>query len=160
MNAAETPYNIVAPQVEYDHASGRWLPTQIDLAQMVSPLNGVVDSFDVPQIEFDHERGGWKQTNVDTNFMFVDNSHGLGTVTVCPQCAYFQDGQCEWCPAEHDPGYPSDRPECQGCIGQERPTPPWYKRSEVMVPLITTIAVTTIATVASTILLKRIGVKG
>lgn len=136
MNPAETPYTV--------------------------PLRGVIESYDVPQLEFDHAAGAWRQSNVDEYNMFVDTRAlpGLGDVTVCPPCAYFMDGRCEWCPGEYDPGYPSDRPECHGCLGQHRPVPPWYQRSEIMVPLMTTIAVTTIATVASTVLLRRIGLRG
>lgn len=143
MNPSETPYVIAA-----------------------SPV-GFLESYDVPQLEFDHKRGDWAESRIDEYNMFVDARalQGLGrpfgqSVTVCPTCAFFADGRCEWCPGEYDPGYPSDRPECHGCLGQQRPSKPWYQRSEVMVPLLTTVAVTTVATVASTILLKRFGVRG
>ena len=85
---------------------------------------------------------------------------GLGQgITVCPSCAYFADGQCEWCPGENDPEYPSPRPECQLCIGQQRFEQPWYKRPEIIVPVMTTVIVTTLATVASSFILKRAGFK-
>jgi hypothetical protein len=121
-------------------------------------------TFDDPQLEFDHLAGGWSATDADAFYMFMDTRHepwrgSLGDVTVCPPCAYFTEGQCHWCPGEHDPGYPSDRPECHGCLGAQRPQPPWYQRKEVMVPLLTTIAVTTVATVASAIVLRRVGLK-
>jgi hypothetical protein len=128
----------------------------------------VIQTFDDPQLEFDHQSGKWVPTHADEFFMFMDTRFepwrnaldGLGQgVTVCPPCAFFGDGRCTWCPGEQDPGYPSDRPECAGCLGTQRPQPPWYRRSEIMVPLLTTIAVTTVATISSAILLKRIGLR-
>lgn len=87
--------------------------------------------------------------------------HGMGaaSVAVCPECAFLREGSCEWCPDQTSPDFPSDRPECLSCIGTFKQRPPWFRRTEIMVPLITTIAVTTLATLASAVLLRRAGLR-
>lgn len=122
----------------------------------------LIQTFDVPQLEFDHLKGTWTATDCDVFQMVEDTRYlnGLGqsaSVTVCPLCAYFSDGQCNWCPGEYDADYPSPRPECAGCLGADRPTVPWYKRSDVMGPLLTTIGVTVAASIASAVLLRKFG---
>jgi len=76
---------------------------------------------------------------------------------LCPECAYFLDGRCHWCPEPPDPGYPSDYPECTGCDGASRGPVPWYKNPEVVIPVVTTVMISVVATVASAIVLRRIG---
>ena len=76
---------------------------------------------------------------------------------LCPVCAYFEDGRCHWCPVPNEPGYPADFPECEGCEGRTRGPTPWYKNPEIVIPLVTTVMVSVVATVASAIVLRRIG---
>ena len=119
----------------------------------------IINTYDCPSLQFDHESGGWAEADEDLYELTQSTTRfaGMGVVSVCPECAFFAEGRCTWCPGEDDPDYPSDRPECFSCLGTKRAKEPWYQRSEIMVPLFTTIAVTVVATVASTIVLRRTG---
>lgn len=135
-------------------------------AETPRPVGAVIENFDCASLQFDHEIGGFREANEGIYNLLVDTAYdrgrlgALGQPQVCPPCSYFEDGRCHWCPGTDDPDYPLDYPECDGCKGREKPKPPWYRRSEVMVPLVTAIAVSTVATVASTIILRRVGYKG
>ena len=117
---------------------------------------GVVRTFDIPSLQFDHLKGAWAEGDEDTyELTRIPRLSGLGAVAVCPTCAYFAEGRCNWCP-EGDSG--PDFPECHQCNGRMLQKEPWYQRSEITVPLVTTVAVTVIATVASSLILRRVGV--
>lgn len=123
---------------------------------------GIV-TFDVPSIEFDHLKGTWTPTNSDVFQMVEDTRYlaGLGqaAVTVCPPCAFFLDGACHWCPGPYDPDYPSPHPECSGCLGAQPQEEPWYRRRDVMMPVLTSVLVAIVATVASSVILKRLKIQ-
>lgn len=122
---------------------------------------------DDPAIGFDHGRGIWRGVDVDMYYLvgaIESPLTGLGADTapggMCPPCSYFQGDRCYWCPSPEHPAYPSDRPECAGCLGRDPPKVPWYRREDIMVPLLTSIAVSTAAAVFSTMILKRTGYAG
>jgi hypothetical protein len=107
-------------------------------------------SFDCPSLGWDHRAAGWRPFDEDRHAMRHEVAlMGLGA-TACPTCSYLDEGRCPWCEAEHD------FPECSGCVGRTRVVP-WYQRSEILVPVLTTVAVTVVGTVLSTIVLSRIG---
>lgn len=139
-----------------------------------------IESFDCPSLAFNHESGKWDAANEDIyELTQVSTSYvptgdrfdpafaerlapvsGLGqAIAVCPECAFFAEGRCHWCPGKDEPGYPSVYPECKGCLGPVPQRAPWYQRSEVMTPLLTTIAVTVVGTIISTMVLRRVGYK-
>ena len=59
--------------------------------------------------------------------------------TACPECSYLEGGTCHWC----ENG--DDHPGCDGCVDRKHPSPPWYKRSEYIVPILVSV-VTGVAT--------------
>lgn len=132
----------------------------------MSPAESAIVVLDDPAVGFDHRRGEWRSVDMDMdNLVGATDSilAGLGSdeggaCGLCVPCAYFQDNRCYWCPEPDDPAYPSDRPECRGCLGTKPPEkPPWYRREDIMVPLITSITVSTAAAVLSSLILKRAG---
>jgi hypothetical protein len=124
---------------------------------------GAVRTFDAPSLEYDHLKGTWSAANEGIHNLLIGTKHHQGAMgaalTVCPPCSYYAEGHCNWCPGPEDPEFPLDYPECEHCKGKEPAKRPWYAREEIMLPLLTTILVTTIATVSSNIILKRVGYK-
>lgn len=62
--------------------------------------------------------------------------------TACPECSYLEGGTCHWC-ENNDP-----RPGCEGCVDHKRPPPPWYKRSELVVPMAVAVTTAVVSAVA------------
>ncbi|NIR29342.1 MAG: hypothetical protein GWN84_08520 [Gammaproteobacteria bacterium] len=119
-----------------------------------------VFTMDEPSIGFDHVQGRWRPIDLDMYWLAgpLDSLHGTdAAASLCPSCAFFEGGRCHWCPGPEHPAYPSDRPECLGCKGRQPPATPWYQREDIMVPLLTSIAISTSAAVLSTIILRRTG---
>lgn len=101
-----------------------------------------------------HHAGRWRPTPVD---YYELTQVGLGQDAACPPCSYHHEGRCTWCP--EDRALAAEIPECAPCEGRKPQKQPWYKREDIMIPVVTTAAVTVIATVVSTIILGRIGMK-
>lgn len=121
-------------------------------------------TFDDPAIAFDHQIGGYRPVNLDTYYLgsaVESQLTGLGAVQgLCPPCAFFEQDGCHWCPDESAAEFPSDRPECAGCKGRQPMKQAWYEREDVMIPLLTSVIVSTAAAVFSTMILKRTGYAG
>jgi hypothetical protein len=103
-----------------------------------------------------HHAGRWRPTPVDQFWLTAEHA-GLGQDASCPPCSYHHEGRCTWCP--EDPTLAEEIPECAPCEGRKAQKQPWYKREDIMIPVLTTATVTVIATVLSTIILRRIGMK-
>lgn len=117
---------------------------------------------DEPALRFDHVAGIYRPVDLDFQELMADPiGDGVGALPPggpCPRCSYYQEGRCHWCPK--DPREADLHPECAECEGRVAPATPWYERSEIVVPVLTTVSVTVIASVLSTIALRRLGVKG
>lgn len=66
----------------------------------------------------------------------------------CPPCAYFTGSYCAWCPNEGA----ENIPDCTGCKDRQHAPTPWYKSSEFLIPLVSTVA----ATLVSAVLLSKL----
>ena len=71
--------------------------------------------------------------------------------TVCPDCAFLDAGTCKWCPDNS-----LDIPGCEGCVSHKRAPPPWYKRSDVLVPMAIAVATTVAAGIITNLAIRRI----
>ena len=171
MNAAETPAIVTldCPAIRFQHrAEGGepgWTCPPVDLSAL-APLGGLVN-YDVSSLAFDHDNGDWNGINENVYRMTAPltglgqtvGAGGGGSSMLCPTCAYYDQGKCYWCPEPDSPDYPSERPECYGCKGKHRPQAPWYKRQDIMVPLLSSVAISTAAAVLSTLILRRTGLR-
>lgn len=77
-----------------------------------------------------------------------------GGAIVCPECSYLSSGSCVWCPDG------ADVPGCEGCVAHHRPAPPWFRRSEVLVPMAVAVATTVAATIVTTLTMRKLKMKG
>lgn len=116
---------------------------------------------DEAAVGFDHYGTGWQPVDMDMDALIHPTNAPLGALgsaaATCPPCSFVAEGECHWCPPPAHPAYPSDRPECDGCEGREPIHVPWYMREDIVVPLITSIVISTAAGVLSSIILKRTG---
>lgn len=119
--------------------------------------------FDEPSIAFDFDANGWRPNDDDAYFQQAHLAYarrgasGLGQ-SACPECAYLSEGRCNWCSEET-----KDYPECLDCVptgdGRAMRRTPWYKRADIVTPVLTGVAVTVTATVITTIVMRRLDLK-
>lgn len=118
-----------------------------------------VGELDESAIHFHPTDRQWRPVDIDYYYLTAERNgslDGLGQEP-CPPCSYHSEGRCNWCP--DDVAVAQTIPECADCEGREKVQEPWYRREDIMVPVLTTATVTVIATVLSTIILARIGMK-
>jgi len=108
---------------------------------------------DVPSIRYHSGTRLFENGHADIYELMQGSGTALGEL--CPRCSYPKDGQCTWCP--EDPAASQEIPECHQCHGRTPDRDPWFRRSDIVVPALISAAVTVVATVASTILLQRLG---
>lgn len=132
--------------------------------------------FDEPSLAFDFDSNGWKPNDDDAYFQQADLAYtkpasqayvsrgsigagpdGLGQ-SACPECAYLSEGRCNWCSDET-----KDYPECLDCVqtadGRSIRKTAWYKRADIVTPVLTGVAVTVTATIITTIVMRRLDLK-
>jgi hypothetical protein len=68
---------------------------------------------------------------------------------VCPQCSYLKNGSCILC----EPG--SKHPSCTDCVDGKPPGEPWWKRSEIIVPIAVAAISSATAALLTAIVLAR-----
>lgn len=128
--------------------------------------------FDEPSIAFDFDSNGWRANDDDAYFqqagldfaktrglpgLLGSSPDGLGQ-SACPECAYLSEGRCNWCSEET-----KDYPECLDCVqtadGRSARQTPWYKRADIVTPVLTGVAVTVTATILTTLVMSRLDLK-
>ena len=81
----------------------------------------------------------------------VSEAPSMAPPSFCPECSYPEGGSCKWCPDNA-----LDIPGCEGCVGHKRPAPPWYRRSDIIVPMAIAVVTTVVATVATHVTMRRV----